>query len=346
MIDSALPADDAGQLGRALAALRTATGIEGGVLPQAHPGGSAAILLHIAGRALRYECALRRKVDRYGLLPDLAQRHAGGPKTLLVSAPLSAEMAERCRELGLEFIDTAGNVFLSDPGIYIYVAGRRASDQPPGTRITDDRGIPPAALRMMFAFLAAPALLNASYREVAAQAGVSTGVIGKAFDALQGRGLIGVDAGGRRRIPQPEQFLNDWAGGYLGRVKPRLARQRFATEDFDRWSPARGSSAWGGEVAAAYLTKALQPRTATVYLDLRDPALLPAMVQEFGLREQADGHVEVIEMFWNPAACGAWFPTVPPHLVYADLLDSGELRHVPAARQLALQVIDGLRALA
>lgn len=345
MIDTAIPADEAGQLSRALAALRAVTGIEGGVLPQAQTGqaAAAAILLHIAGRALRYQCAVRRKVDRYGLLSDLAQRSAGAGRTLLVSAPLSAEMAERCRELGLEFIDTAGNVFLSDPGIYIYVAGRRAPDEPRTARSTDDAGIPPAALRMMFAFLASPALLGASYRELAAQAGVSTGVIGKAFDVLQARGLIGVEADGRRRILQPEQFLNDWAGGYLGRLKPRLARRRFATEDFDRWSPAQGRSAWGGEVAAAYLTKLLQPRTATVYLDMRDPALLPAMVEQFGLREQADGHVEVLEMFWDPASFGAWFPTVPPHLVYADLLDSGELRHVPAARQLAQQVIERLR---
>lgn len=339
MNDTVFPSDDAGQVTRALAALRASTGVEGGILPQPHRGGATSILLHIAGRALRYECAVRRKVDRYGLLPDLARQRMDGPKTLLVSAPLSADMATRCRELGLEFIDTAGNAYLNDPGIYIWVTGRRGQEEAPAAR---EAVTPPAALRMMFAFLAAPTLLNASYRDLAAHAGISTGVIGKALDGLQARGLIDTTTDGRRRILQPEQFLQEWASGYLGRLKPRLAQYRFASADFDRWSPAQGRSAWGGEVGAAYLTKHLQPRTATVYLDMTDPALLASMVQQFGLREQADGHVEVVEMFWNARSFVEWFPTVPPHLVYADLLGSGDVRHVPVLQQLAAQVVERL----
>jgi hypothetical protein len=96
-------------------------------------------------------------------------------------------------------------------------------------------------------------------------------------------------------------------------------------------------------VGAAYLTKHLQPRTATVYLDMTDPTLLPAMAQEFGLREQADGHVEVVEMFWNGRGFVEWFPTVPPHLVYADLLGSGDARHAPVVQQLGALVVERLR---
>ncbi|WUR13037.1 type IV toxin-antitoxin system AbiEi family antitoxin [[Empedobacter] haloabium] len=337
MNDTVFPADEASLVTRALAALRASAGVDGGLLPRQ---GGTSVLLHIAGRALRYECAVRRKVDRYGLLPDLAQRHAGGPKTLLVSAPLSAEMAGRCRELGLEFIDTAGNAYLSDPGIYIWVTGRKTQEE---LRPARETATSPAALRMMFAFLAAPTLLNASYRDLAAHAGISTGVIGKALDALQARGLVGTGPDGRRRILQPEQFLNEWASGYLGRLKPRLAQYRFASADFDRWSPAQGSSAWGGEVGAAYLTKHLQPRTATIYLDMSDPTLLASMVREYGLREQAEGHVEVVEMFWHARSFVEWFPTVPPHLVYADLLGSGDVRHVPVAQQLAGQIVERLQ---
>lgn len=336
--ESVSASDDLGQVARALAALHASTGIEGGILPQARPGAGTTVLLQVAGRALRYDCEVRKRVDRYALLPELLQKRAHLPTALLVSAPLSPEMAGRCRELGIEFIDTAGNAYLSDAnGIHVYVAGRRVQDE--SGRAAPGAAIPPAGLKMMFAFLASPALLNAPYREIAAKADVSTGVIGKVLETLQSMGLVVAGTNGRRAIAMPERFLNEWATGYLDRLRPRIAAYRFATEDFDQWRPVPGVSAWGGEVAAAYLTKQLQPRTATVYLDMTDPATLPAMAEQCGFREQADGHVEVVAMFWGRRCFGEWFPAVPPHLVYADLLGTRDARHVPVAQQVAAQVI-------
>jgi hypothetical protein len=311
------------------------------VLEHAERDADAAVLLAINGRKLRYECAVKKKVDRYALPLDLLNRLGNAQHTLLVSSPLSQEMANRCRELGLQFIDTAGNAYINDgAGVYVYVTGRRGGDlhqAPVNNTMT------PALLRMMFAFLAEPAMLNAPYRDISIRAQVSTGAIGKALDTLESRGLVGTTAGGKRMIRTPELFLNEWASGYAGRLKPKLRKYRFATDDLDkflnRWNPGLRLSAWGGEPAAMILTRHLKPEEGTIYVDMDDPHALRDIVKEFRLRADPQGRIEIVEMFWNADDFTESFPTVPPHLVYADLMATHDSRNIAVARQIAPAII-------
>jgi hypothetical protein len=125
-------------------------------------------------------------------------------------------------------------------------------------------------------------------------------------------------------IRAPQLFLNEWASGYASRLKPKLKKLRFAIDDLDKfrknWNPGLRLSAWGGEVGATYFTKHLKPEDCTVYMDLNDPHVLRDMVQQFRLRADPEGRIEVVEMFWNSDYFVDSFPTVSPHLIYADLI--------------------------
>jgi hypothetical protein len=263
--------------------------------------------------------------------------------TLLVSHPLSQDMANRCRELGLQFLDVAGNAYINDgKGIYIYVSGRRGNEDVRAA--TNDATMTPATLRMMFAFLADPALLNAPYRDISIQAMVSTGAIGKVFDILEARRLIATTTDDRRMIRSSQLFLNEWASGYASRLKPKLKKFRFAIDDLEKfrnnWNPGFRLSAWGGEVGATYFTKHLKPEECTVYMDLNDPHVLRDMVQEFRLRADPEGRIEVVQMFWNSDYFVDNFPTVSPHLIYADLIATQDSRNIAAAQQIASKVVE------
>ena len=74
-------------------------------------------------------------------------------------------MASRCRELDIQFIDTAGNAYVTDgQGILINVTGRKLEK---GSLFAErEMTITPAAIRMMCAFLASPSLLTAPYRGI------------------------------------------------------------------------------------------------------------------------------------------------------------------------------------
>jgi hypothetical protein len=336
--------DEASLVAKALDELSNSAGIYGEPLPEVLPAADVTVQLHVGGKKLRYVCEVKNKVDRYSLLLDVIDRHGANRNTLLVSSLLSQEMANRCRELGLQFIDTAGNAYIHDgKGVYIYVAGRRANEDlrvaANGTTMT------PAALRMMFAFLADPSLLNAPYRELSIQAMVSTGAISTAFDTLEARRLIGTTGEGKRMILSPQLFLNEWANGYASRLKPKLKKFRFAIDDLDKfrknWNPGFRLSAWGwgGEVGAAYLTKHLHPEECTVYIDMEDPHALRDLVKQFHLRADPEGCLEVVGMFWNSDYFADWFPTVPPHLIYADLVATQDSRNIAAAQHIASEVV-------
>jgi hypothetical protein len=324
----------------ALAALHDSTNIQGDLLDTSNDDTDAQVLLTINGRKLRYDCEIKKKVDRYALPLNLLNRLGNAHRTLLISSPLSPDMANRCRDIGLQFIDTAGNAYINDgAGIYVYVTGRRGDAE---LQFTANNTMTPAALKMMFAALAEPELLNAPYRDISIQARISTGAISKAFDTLQSRELIGSTASGKRMIRTPELFLNEWASGYAGRLKPKLRKYRFAIDSLDEflnWTPGLRLSAWGGEPAAMILTGHLKPQECTVYIDMDDPHALKDIVKSFRLRADPQGRIEIVEMFWNPDHFTDSFPTVPLHLIYADLMASHDSRNITVARQLAPEII-------
>jgi hypothetical protein len=337
-----VPTDEASLLTRALAELNSSIGVRGEILPSSDADADATILLQIGEKELQYGCEIKKKVDRYSLVLDLIDRLGAMPqKSLLVSSPLSQDMANRCRELGLQFMDTAGNAYINDDkGIYIYVTGRRGSED--SESVMNDATMTPAILKMMFAFLADPSLLNAPYRDISNRAMVSTGAIGKAFDTLEARHLIGMTTDGKRMMHASQPFLNEWASGYASRLKPKLKKIRFAIDDLDNlrntWNPELRISAWGGEVGASYLTQHLQPEECTVYINMEDPHALRDLVQRFRLRADPKGRLEVVEMFWNSEIFTDWFPTVPPHLIYADLVATQDSRNIAVAQQIASKV--------
>lgn len=47
---------------------------------------------------------------------------------LLIAPRITPEIAERCRELDIPFIDTAGNAYLHAPGLLVFVKGQRLLD--------------------------------------------------------------------------------------------------------------------------------------------------------------------------------------------------------------------------
>jgi hypothetical protein len=107
---------------------------------------------------------------------------------------LPPDIAELCRELHLPFLDTAGNVYLHEPGLLVFVKGQRArSADIPGTATKSHTGTP-TALRVMFVLLCRPALLNAPYREIVRAAGVALGAVGWVFADLQARGYTTLGA--------------------------------------------------------------------------------------------------------------------------------------------------------
>src|SRR6202012_3907897 len=85
---------------------------------------------------------------------------------------------------------------------------------------------------------------------------------------------------------------------------------------------------WGGEAAAALLTGYLYPEKFTLYTN----DSWQEVMQDLRLAPADDGDIEVLRMFWNEHAEYREKHTVPPVLIYADLMGSRIGRNIETAK--------------
>lgn len=333
----------------ALAALRRATGLKAAVVarePKTREGARPDAAIEIEGDGRRFRFLVEIKaVDRaVALATAKHQLEPFGRQGVLVAPYLTAELANHCREkLDLQFIDTVGNAYLRAPGLYVFIRGERPQG-PAATAMGTRGGGTATALRVVFALLCKPQLLNAPYREIVAAAGVALGAVGWVFFDLQGRGYV---TGGKRtrnrRLLEPGRLLEEWVTNYPIKLRPKLNQRRFRAPDPDWWQKTRltDGALWGGEVAGNRLTGYLKPATCTIYID---PATgregVARLVKEHRLRADPEGELEILDTFWNFPAGPTQPELVPPLLIYADLVATLDPRNLEIAKRIREEHIE------
>lgn len=252
------------------------------------------------------------------------QRSVGTLPHLLVTHYVTPPQAERLRHANVQFIDAAGNVFLNQPPLYVFVTGRRplaAVAQGKTTRAFTATGI-----KTLFALLCVPNMLTASYRVIAATAGVSLGAVSQALEDLKQVGYL-LDRGAEGRVWQKKpELIRRWSETYSERLRPKLLLGRFHTDEIEWWKdvPLTPMQAcWGGEVAAAKLTNYLKPQVKTIYASGK----LPRLQAQFAFRPDREGEVELLKKFWSFENLNSEPEIAPALLIYADLMASGDERN-------------------
>jgi hypothetical protein len=342
-------------LEQALNALRETTGMAGKIVltePMLEQGirADALIELEIGGQPRQYLVEVKR-IDRFAAIGQVKnQLDRFRQPGLLVANRVTADTADKCRELGVQFIDALGNAFLQGQDWFVLVKGQRTTTTT-GTEL--DALAPPragtaTAFRTIFALLCRPELLNASYREITKAAGVALGGIGWVFFDLNKRGLTtGDQKKGDRRILERRRMIEEWVTNYPIKLRPKLNAKRFQAENPDWWKrldTERYEAQWGGEVAAERLTGHLKPNTVTLYMrpeNMRQN--LTKLVIDNKLRAAPNGDIEVLEAFWDFEPDGP-ADVVPPLLVYADLLATMDPRNFTVGQMILEQYINAPEA--
>jgi hypothetical protein len=333
----------------ALDALYSSTGVQGrlvplpGKMPHNAREPDAAFELTVNGKRQFFFVECKTVADRFAVLAQVKHQtdHYKKPG-LLVSPHLTAKMAEHCRAIGLNFIDTAGNAYLSAPGLYVFVNGQKTPAI--ATQANNRSSANSSSLRMIFALLTNPELFRASYREIANAAGIALGAVGPVFQDLENRGLISsADKEQGRQLLEPTRLVDEWTANYPIKLRPKLHERRFQATDFDWWkdvSPTKFHAWWGGEVAADRMTGILKPATQTLYIaPIEMRSSLQALVTKYRLRADPQGPIEIREAFWNLPRNGAHPELAPPLLVYADLMTSLDSRNLAVAKTIREQVM-------
>jgi hypothetical protein len=330
----------------AVAALGRTTGIKARVHRLVGQNRETGAIIEVEAGQCRCRFGAEVKtVDRFAT-PAMLKTQGKTPNDppLLVAPYITREVAEYCRQLRLPFIDTAGNAYLEAAGLLVYIVGQA---RPVELRQGNFRALNPAGLKLTFTLLCRPRLLNESYRNIAAAAGVALGTVGADMKDLEARGFFNLKTHPhRRQLLDPERMLQEWVTHYPITLRPRLNLGRFRAdpERLHHTALAPLNAYWGGEPAAEKLTRYLKPAHFTIYAG--EP--IAKLVAAGRMRAEAGGNVEILEKFWNFPAAPAdkngapdVLPPdiVPPILAYADLLATHDGRNAEAARMIYEQRI-------
>ena len=258
------------------------------------------------------------------------------PKTpLLVTTHITPPIADRLVEMDQQFVDAAGNAYLNAPGMFVLITGRKPEKGVDATAEKQGRAFTTAGLKTLFALICNPDLATATYREIAAAAGVALGALPPMMTALQTVGYLNV-MGNKRKLITTRRLLDEWALAYARTLRPKQLLRTLVAPKFETWRTwdlHNENARWGGEPAGALLTQYLTPGVLTVYADTLPARLMVQHRMTTARPNDEHNLVEVRRPFWGEAVRNEARPDlVPPALIYADLLATGDARCIETAQ--------------
>lgn len=265
-----------------------------------------------------------------------------GTPALFIAPYITPPMAERLREQRQQFADVAGNAYLDAPNLMIYVIGQKPVIRE--TTVRADKAFTANGLKVLFALLCNPKLVDEPYRHIATAAGVALGAIPGVIAGLADARHVWTMQK-RRRLNATKRLLDEWALMYARKLYPRNLIGRYYTPTltgWENWPVQEQDALWGGQPAGALLTGYLRPGELQIYAE-KLPGVLAAKYKFTQVAQP--GHtaaVDVRRKFWNFATPMLRTDVTPPVLVYADLLATGDARCLETAELVYEKHLAGL----
>lgn len=256
---------------------------------------------------------------------------------ILITKHINPDVAEKLKKAGIQFFDTAGNMYINNFPVYIYVTGNK-----PNSAITNKmpgNAFHPADLKMIYVLLCTPDLINKPYREIAAHANIALGTVGEVFRKLTALGFL-LDMGNRgRKLLKKKGLFDKWCTMYVERLKQKLLFERFSGPEnwWQKYTINPVNAQWGGEVAAYMITKYLKPQDITLYINQTE---YKNVIIKNKLRKDNAGDIYFFKRFWGTITDYETKNTVHPILIYADLIGTANQRNVETAKVLYEKYID------
>jgi len=254
---------------------------------------------------------------------------AAGGEELLITRYITPQLADKLKELEIQFLDTAGNAYINLPNLFLFIKGNKGKEGLVKEKTI--RAFQPAGLQLIYALICNPGLEDKPYRLMAEYADIANGAVTLVIRDLKKLGYL-MDLGIKgRKLTRKKELLQRWINLYAELLKPKLLIGRYNTENPDWWKQEKVLTQdilLGGETAAALLTKYLKPQNHTVYTGENYGRLLLRLK----LKNTQNGNFELIKKFWNFEDPFDKKNLVNPVLIYADLIATGDNRNLETAK--------------
>jgi hypothetical protein len=295
------------------------------------------IRINLPLKVIEYRVEIKRNLNASNIGIISHQLRSTQSKYILITRFVSVPLAKKMKEMDIQFIDTAGNAYINEPPVFIFIQGNKISNEIKEDNEKSVFNI--TGLKILFALLCNKDLLNSSYREIANKADVSLGSVSNIFKELFIRGYL-VNIGHHRiRFHQKEILFEKWTMFYGENLRQKNIIGRYTAQEHDFWkkrdlSPELGL--WGGEVAANILTDYINPEIITIYTNKP----VNEIVLKYKFHKRLDGKIEVRKKFWNFDEKSEKNNLVPIILIYADLMSTADSRNIETAEIIYKEYIE------
>ncbi|MDH7462615.1 type IV toxin-antitoxin system AbiEi family antitoxin [Chitinophagaceae bacterium 26-R-25] len=295
-------------------------------------------LIHFTHENRKYNAFIEAKKEIRGhQLPEIEALKKQQPNLLIVAETIFPKIKQVLKEQEINYLETNGNLFIKDKGLFMLIEGQVTKNT---EKVKTGRAFTKTGLRLIFHFLINEKLVNQTYREMAANTGVGFGNINIIITDLKEQGYIIPRDKQNYLLDKKKDLLDKWIIGYEQKLKPNLhiGNFRFINEkNFPNWKKVElrpDRTWWGGEPGADLLTNYLQPGKFTLFTIEKRAELM----MQYKMLPDAKGNIEVYQKFWNDKLGNA---TVPPLLIYVDLMLTGEPRCIETAKKIWDEKLEG-----
>jgi hypothetical protein len=293
----------------------------------------------------------RPETIRHLLVLKETYKEAENIPILMVADYLNPNLAAKLREEGINYLDTAGNLFLKRaPSLYMQIEGKKPTSPLAGLKT---RLFQPSGLALLFSLLTEPESINYPYRRLAEEAGVALGTVGWVMRDLKNNQFLEPAGKDRLQLVNTKDLTQQWVQGYAHTLRPRILVGEYGSlaphlEDvvssLTNYTAHKDES-WaltGGFAADELLHHYRGQKLAFYVSDWWSTAVL----KELPIVPVAGGDITVLRAF-SPRVVKALkvppteHPLAHPLLIYAELLYQGMDRDMETARMLYAEFLEG-----
>jgi len=280
---------------------------------------------------------VKNEIREQNLAAILNRMGKNAAEWLLVCQYIPKPLKEKLKNQGINYLEATGNCFISKDGLFFYINDKAVTRQrqPAEGKLWNQAG-----LKFLFGVLIKPELLNTNYRQIARETNVALGNIGAFIVELKEEGFLkeGLENGRPMLfLENKEQLHRKWVELFNAVLKPKLKLGRFRLIDnnvLTNWKDIPNRQFyWGAEPAGALMTDFLQPEIFTIYSKENKTEIM----KQLRLVPDKNGNVEMMHIFWEiamPDFLDRKNKTVPPLLVYAELITSLDSRNRETAERI------------
>lgn len=285
------------------------------------------LTLYINGNRFHAFAEVKRELRQHNLDTILKYASKYAP-FMVVAEHIFPTIKEQLRTEGIGYLDRAGNIYVNHGNTYLWIDGLKPVKK---IKQVANRAFTKAGLKTVFYLLLHPEAINLPHRQLAAKTQTALGNIANILEGLKEAGFILQLNKQEKMLHNKKALLARWIDGYRETLKPALHVGNFTFWRKDtHWEELPGTANtnfwWGGEPAAEWLTRNLQPKELTLYTDNKAP-----LVSAWTIIPKENGELKIYQKFWQDEE-DQFNRFVPYLLIYADLMITDDPRCIEAAR--------------